>query len=412
MKSQRTIWFINQYASTPETGIAGRHFYIAQELARIGHSVYVIAGSYSHILRKEKEFSGPFYVENIEKNFSVVWIKLDKYKHAHSKKRIINEFIFSKQLMKLPQIILDNPDVVIHSSPALISYYGSKYLSSYYKVPYVFEVRDPWPLTLIEIGGYSKRHPFIMLLQWIEDRAYQEANYALSNFYNAVEHMTNRGMDPNKFSWIPNGLSLIEIEKTQPLPESIASKIPKEKYIIGYTGTLGEANAMSYFIEAASLLKSYSKIHFVIVGDGKLKNDLINKAKDLDNITFLDPIPKVQVQSMLNLFNACYIGWKDMPMYKLGIAANKIPEYMFSAKPVIHSFSGKGDFISQARAGLTVKAEDPEAIAASILELYSTSEIEQKAMGERGKDFVINNLTYNKIARKLEEVLFSKELIK
>lgn len=408
MKECKKIWFINQYSSTPETGLGGRHYYIAKELAKKGHQVYIIAGSYSHILNSVKEFEGKYLIEEVEENFHFVWVKLPKYAHAHSKKRIINEFLFSKQLTKLTQQIDDSPDVILHSSPALISYFGVRYLTRHYKVPYVFEVRDIWPLTLIKLGGYSKKHPFVKLLQWIEDQAYQKADYVFSNLPNAVEHMQSRGMNKDKFTWIANGVSLEELDNKSALPKEVLEKIPSGKFIVGYTGTLGEANAMDYLIDAANILKDNLTIHFVLVGSGKSRSILIKKAEllGLKNITFIDPIKKIQVQSMLSQFDACYIGWQKESMYRFGIAANKIPEYMYSAKPVIHSFSGKGDFIEQAGAGITVAAEDAMAIANAILALQSKGAIEREKIGEKGKAFVIEHLTYKKLANKLENTLF------
>ena len=410
MSQRKTIWIINQYASTLDTGMGGRHFYLAQALAKQGHTVYLIAGSYSHLLHKSRTLETDFLLEEIEDNFHFVWVKLPKYPDAHSKKRIINEFLFSKKLTKLTKHINDIPDVILHSSPALISYFGVRYLTNYYKAPYVFEVRDIWPLTLIKLGGYSKQHPFIKLLQWIEDQAYQKSDYIFSNLPNAVEHMQSRGMNEDKFTWIANGISLAELDNKAVLQKEVLGQIPSGKFIVGYTGTLGEANAMNCLIDAANILKNNSTIHFVLVGSGKSKSILIKKADllGLNNITFIDPIEKTQVQSMLAQFDACYIGWQKKSMYRFGIAANKIPEYLYSAKPVIHSFSGNGDFIEQAGAGITVAAEDPKAIANAVLELQSKSISEREKMGAKGKAFVIENLTYKKLAKKLADTLFKE----
>lgn len=410
MSKSKTIWIINQYASTLDTGIGGRHFYLAQELARQGHAVYLIAGSYSHLLHKNRTLETDFLLEEIEVNFHFVWVKLPKYADAHSKKRIINEFLFSRKLTKLTKHIPDIPDIILHSSPALISYFGVRYLTNYYKAPYVFEVRDIWPLTLIKLGGYSRQHPFIKLLQWIEDQAYQKSDYILSNLPNAVEHMQSRGMNEDKFTWIANGISLIELDNKTVLQKEVLGQIPSGKFIVGYTGTLGEANAMNFLIDAANILKDNLTIHFVLVGSGKSKSILIKKADllGLNNITFIDPIEKTQVQSMLAQFDTCYIGWQKKSMYRFGIAANKIPEYLYSAKPVIHSFSGNGDFIEQAGAGITIVAEDPKAIANAVLELQSKSISEREKMGAKGKAFVIENLTYKKLAKKLADTLFKE----
>lgn len=408
MSKNKSIWIISQYASTLDTGMGGRNLYLAQELASQGYKIYIVAGSYSHLLHTSKKLDTDFLIERIEDNFHFVWVKLPKYAHAHSKKRIINEFIFSRQLIKLTQQIDDTPDIVLHSSPALISYFGVRYLTRHYKVPYAFEVRDIWPLTLVKLGGYSKKHPFVKLLQWIEDQAYQKADYVFSNLPNAVEHMQSRGMNKEKFTWIANGVSLAELDNTVALSKEVLEQIPLGKFIVGYTGTLGEANAMNYLIDAANILKDNLTIHFVLVGSGKSRSDLIKKAEllGLNNITFIERIEKIQVQSMLSQFDACYIGWQKESMYRFGIAANKIPEYMYSAKPVIHSFSGEGDFIEQTGAGITVAAEDSMAIANAILELQSKDAIEREKIGEKGKAFVIEHLTYKKLANKLESTLF------
>ncbi|WP_218950749.1 glycosyltransferase family 4 protein [Acinetobacter sp. YH1901134] len=411
MLDRKTFWIINQYSSTPETAMGGRHYYIAQELAKIGHKVYVIAGSYSHLLRSPKIFDEEFLFEERETNFTFIWVNLPKYDGAHDKKRIINEFIFSYKIRKLKNIIQDTPDVILHSSPALISYFGASYLASYFKTPYIFEVRDPWPLTLTEIGGYSKKHPFVRFLQWIEDRAYQRADFAFSNFFNAIEHMQSRGLEYTKFHWIPNGISLPEVENREAIDITVLNKIPKDKFIVGYTGTLGTANAMNYLIDAAELLLNSPSIHFVLVGDGKEKARLEKHVtdKNLTNVTFISSIPKKQIQSILEKFDACYIGWLNHRMYRLGIAANKLPEYLYSGKPIIHSYSGAGDFVRQANAGISIDAEKPQLIADAILELSQLPVNERQQMGERGKKFVLENLSYMEIATKIESIVLQSD---
>lgn len=407
MEQKKTFWIINQYSSTPETAMGGRHYYIAQELAKKGHTVYVIAGSYSHLLRSPKVFDEDFLFEKIESNFNFIWVNLPKYNGAHDKKRIINEFVFSYKIRKLKKLIQEKPDLILHSSPALINYFGARNMANYFKIPYIFEVRDPWPLTLTEIGGYSESHPFVRFLQWIEDKAYKEATFVFSNFFNAIEHMKSRGLDQSKFHWIPNGISLPEVENNEPLDPKVLDKIPQKKFIVGYTGTIGNANAMSYLIDAAVILSSNEAIHFILVGDGKEKATLEKKVIDnnLNNITFIPSIPKKQIQTMLKQFDACYIGWLNHKMYRLGIAANKLPEYLYSGRPVIHSYSGAGDFVQQTNAGISVGAENPELIAKAILQLYQLSESERLEMGERGKKFVLENLDYLKIAEKLENIV-------
>ena len=412
MPSVQTIWLINQYSSTPETAMGGRHYYLAQELAKKGYKVYLSAGRYSHLLRQPKQFSEPYLLEKIDSNFSFVWVNLPEYQEAHSKQRVLNWFKFSWALTKLPSVITDRPDAILYSSPSPIGYLGAKYLANKFKAKFIFEVRDIWPLTLIELGGHSPKHPFVRFMQWIEDRAYKKSDYVFSNLFNAVEHMTSRGLNPKKFNWIPNGISINEVIHKENLSVEVLSQLPKNKFIVGYTGTIGVANAIDDLIDAAKLLLAYKDIHFVLVGSGKEKQYLVQKALDLglDNITFIDAIPKKQIQSMLEQFDVCYIGWQKNPLYRFGIAPNKLPEYLYAGKPIIHAFSGKGDIVQQAQAGITIEAEDPQAIVGAVEQLYALTAEQRQQLGANGKQFVLQNLEYAMIAEKLENIVFKDNL--
>lgn len=401
----KTIWIINLDASTPETGYAGRSYYLSEELARRGHKVYLIAGSFVHLHRNSPQVTDSYLITQ-ESNFSFVWVKVAQYSHAHSKKRIWNWFHFAYQLRGLTRIIEDRPDVIICSSPPLTSFLGAHYLSKYYRSKLIFEIRDIWPLTLIELGGFSKNHPFIRLMQWIESKAYRTSDVIISNLMNASAHLENNNVDVRKFHWIPNGYSQIEVSGRLSLPDDIIKKIPQGKFIVGYTGTLGFANAMEIFVQAGLALKENKDIVLVLVGDGREKENLMRLAASTPNIVFIEPIHKKMIQSMLYHFDACYIGWRNHSIYQFGIGANKIPEYLFSGKPIIHSYSGTMDPIERADAGIQVPAEDVEALVNAIKKLHAMSLEERANMGRRGTEYAIEYFEYRSIAKKLEKLLY------
>lgn len=405
---KKVFWIINQYSSTPDIGVGGRSYYLAEELALQGHQVYLITSSFNHLQRVHPKVKKWFLVDNIQPRFNVVWIKVPKYQEAHSKMRVFNWFYFSNSLKKLTKLNLSKPDVVIYSSPSPIGFLGSKYLSNHFKVPFVFEVRDIWPLTLIELGGVSKKHPFIRFMQWIEDKAYKDSDLVISNLMNSVEHMQDRGMDINKFHWIPNGISLGEMLNKQPLSKYIIDSIPAKKFIIGYTGTLGVANATDELLKTAKILSNHEDIHFLLVGNGKEKASLISYAQQnsLNNITFIDAIPKTQVQSMIEHFDVCFIGSQNKRIYKYGVSPNKVPEYLYSGKPIIFSYSGQGDPIESVNAGLTVEAGDPQAIANAILHLYNLPKKKLIELGENGRKLALEQYDYSKLAKKLARIIF------
>lgn len=405
---RKVFWFINQYSSTPEYGLGGRHYYLAQELARQGHLVYVVASNSHHLLRVPKNLSENFLIEKIEENFNFIWVRLPIYDDAHSRRRVLNWFEFSWKLGKLISLKIEKPDVIIYSSPSLIGYLGAKALANKFEVPFVFEVRDIWPLTLTELGGFSKKHPFIKFMQWIEDRAYKKSDFVFSNLFNAVEHMVSRGMDKNKFHWIPNGISIPEVENNEPLSEAVIREIPIDKFIIGYTGTIGTANAIDSLIEVANLLKDYPEIHFLLVGGGKDKKQLQDsvESNNLKNVTFIEPIPKRQVQSIIELFDACFIGSQNVSLYRFGVAPNKVPEYLYSGKPIVHAYSGAGCLVEKSMSGFSIPAGNSKLLSEAILELYDLSDEERFKMGRNGREFALNYLSYTQISKTLYRTIF------
>lgn len=403
----KTVWIINQYASTPSHGIGGRHYYLGRELVKKGYKVYVIASSSHHLLRNKPECDKHFLIENVD-GLNFVWLKMPDYENSHSKQRAINWFLFAYRLRKLNKIINDKPDAILFSSPSPLGFLGAQRLSKRMKARLIFEVRDIWPLSLTEIGGLSSKNPFIRVMQWVEDKAYRDSDMVISNLKNSIEHMINRGMNPGKFFWIPNGFSLDEVNKKVLISGKVAKQLPKNKFIVGYTGTLGVANALDVLIYAAEKLRKYKDICFVLVGGGREKVALqaLADQKRLENVIFLEPIPKEQIQSILEHFDTCYIGWHKDDLYRFGIAANKIFDYLYSGKPIIHAYSGGFDPITEAQAGLQVPAEDSQQLAEAVIQIYDMDITERQKMGANGRKAALEHYQYEHLAEKLAEVLF------
>ncbi|MEN8391558.1 glycosyltransferase family 4 protein [Acinetobacter indicus] len=410
MSQKKTIWIINQYSSTPETGVGGRHYYFAKSLAQLGYEVYLVGAAFTHLLREPPVLENNFKVEPIADNFNFVWVKMPTYAEAHSKKRIANWFSFAWKITKLKNI-LPKPDVILYSSPSLVGYLGAEKLARDLSVPLAFEVRDIWPLTLCELGGYSENHPFIRLLQWIEDRAYKNSDFVLSNLKNSYEHMQSRGMKPEKFAWVPNGFLKEEVESAQPLEQSTLSQIPKDKFIVGYAGTLGIANALDSFIRAANKLKGYSEIAFVLVGNGKLKQRLQQQVNELGltNVYFVDAIPKRQVQSLLKVFNVCYIGLTKDPLFRFGVSPNKLFDYLYAGKPILYAIdSGRYTPVTDSESGIQIEPENVEHIVDGVLKLYNMSPEERAVMGSNGHQEAVQSYEYGSLTKKLASILFKE----
>jgi len=403
---KKTVWIINQYASTPEVGVGGRHYYLAKCLAVMGYDVYLVAASYTHLLHSPVEMESDVKIMPVH-GFKFVWVRTEPYEGAHDKKRIINWFKFSFKVAGIHKYINARPDVVLYSSPTLVGFLGAERVARKYKARLAFEVRDIWPLTLEKIGGYSARHPFVWFLQWIEDRAYKKADVVISNLKGAVNHMVTRGLEKDKFHWVPNGFCADEVANPDALSDDLVAQIPKDKFIVGYAGTFGLANSLETLVDAARILME-EDIYFVLVGSGKDKESLIAYAgsSGVKNIIFIDSVKKSQVQSLLKLFDVLAVGARKDPMYLFGVSPNKLFDYFAAAKPILY-YINSGDYtpVKSAAAGFEVDAESPDQLAEAILMLYSMSPEERQLMGERGYAAALENYEYKVLAKKLASVL-------
>ncbi|MBD3789210.1 MAG: glycosyltransferase family 4 protein [Campylobacterales bacterium] len=401
----KRIWIINEYAGSPKYGMTFRHYYLAKAFNDAGCDTTIISGAYSHFLKQLPQMAESTYkVENVE-GVRFLWIKVVKYMKSFDKKRVYKWFEFMMKLFFISKYIPGKPDVIICSPTAPFSILPAYWLAKKYHAKLIFEVRDIWPLTLIELGGFSKTNPFVVLMGWFERFALKKSDIIVSNLQNYGQHMKDLGID-RPFHWISNGIDLKEMEEVQPLDENVRAQIPKEKFIVGYTGKIGVSNALEVFLEAAVHLKGKTDIVFIIVGEGQEKASLIKRYGALENVVFIDSITKQQVQSILALFDACYIGLQSESLFRFGVSPNKVFDYMYSAKPIIYAIdSGEHNLIEIAGCGISVEAENPEAVAKAIAEIYEMPQQEREKLGLAGRKYVLEHFTYMQLAKKYLELL-------
>ena len=395
---KKNIWIINQYCGSIFHGMNFRSWYFAKELKKKGHCPHIISASFSHLLFKFPATNGKFTFENVE-DIPFTWVKVAKYSGSQSIGRVLVMIQFMINLIFLPKKKLQKPDVIIVSSLSPLPIVSAYFWSKKYKAKLLFEVRDIWPLSLIEIGGFSKLNPLVLFFGWFEKFAYKRADKVISVLPNAKPHMESRGMNKDKFIHIPNGFNMEEMKKSKDLDKSIADLIPKNKFIVGYTGSLGASNAMEYLIKASNYLENNENIHFLIFGKGQHLEKLKNNAKN--NVSFLGEIDKSQIQSAISFFDVCYIGWHNHSLYRFGISPNKIFDYMYSGKPIIHSVNTSNDIVQIAEAGISLEPENPREITNKIIEISKMENEILKKWGENGKKYVKENHTYSHLTQLL-----------
>jgi glycosyltransferase involved in cell wall biosynthesis len=395
------ILLINHYAGSPRHGMAYRPYYLAREWVRAGHRVQIVASDNSHIRARQPELAGEARLDETIDGIDYSWYHTPAYRgNGIGRVRNMATFITALYRNSKRMAYETKPDLVIASSTYPMDIWPAHRIARLAKAKLLFEVHDLWPLSPMELGGMSKWHPFIMLVQQAEDYAYRHADTVVSMLPKVRDYMMSRGLAPEKLHVVPNGIDPGEWQADRPgLPDDAANLLgtlsAQGNAIVGYAGTHGISNALENILGVAKLMQG-EKVAFVLVGGGPDKASLQQQAslEKLGNTYFLDPVEKSRVPALLDRFDIAYIGWHRHPLYRFGIAPNKLMDYMMAARPVLHAVDAGNDPVREAGCGLTVEPDNPLAAAQGIRSLLALAADERRAMGQRGKAFVLDNLSY------------------
>jgi glycosyltransferase involved in cell wall biosynthesis len=404
------IFYVNHYAGSPRHGMEYRPYYLAREWVRSGDQVTILAADYSHLRQNNPQLASGSAQEVID-GIHYAWFATPRYQ-GNGVGRVLNIFAFVLRILRAQRLIARHgkPDVVIASSTYPLDIFPAWLIARRARARLLFEVHDLWPLTPVEVGGMSPRNPFVWLLQRAENFAYRHADVVVSMLPCAREHMMDHGMAPEKFHCIPNGIVVDEWDGAgAALPEehrALLARLKSEgRFVLGYAGGHGLANALEYLVKAATLLRG-QLLSVVLVGDGPSKPALMAMARDLglEHVHFLPAVEKRAVPALLAQMDALYIGWHKLPIYRFGINPNKLFDYMMAAKPVLHSVAAGNDIVAEAEAGLSVAAQDPPAIAAALCQMLSWPPAERERRGANGRRYVLARHDYRVLAQRFQQL--------
>ena len=401
------ILYINHYAGSPEMGMEFRPYYLSSEWVKMGHKVTIIAGDYSHVRRKNPEVEKDFKSEEID-GIEYVWVKTGSYK-GNGLKRAKSMFRFVwKLLTHVSKISKEfKPDVVIASSTYPLDTYPAQRIARVSKAKYIHEVHDMWPATLYEVGGMSKRNPFVITMQIAENSAYKHCDKCVSLLPYSKDYMVQHGLNPDKFVNIQNGIVEEEWENYESIPKEHSDFFSSHsnQFIVGYFGGHALSNALDLILDSAKLLLDKTEICFVLVGDGVEKQRLMERVnyEDISNVFFLPSVKKESIPDLLSHLNCVLITAKDSPLYKYGICFNKIYDAMMAGKPIICAIPTK-TLVEEFDCGVQIHNCCSNEIAEAIITIKGMSKEKQCEMGKNGKTAVKCFFTYKQLSRKFENI--------
>jgi glycosyltransferase involved in cell wall biosynthesis len=408
------ILLINHYAGSPILGMEFRPYYLAREWVKRGHRVRIVAASFSHVRTQQPRVGEAATFETVDE-VEYCWLPTPPYR-GNGAGRAWNIWRFVWPLWRgAAQLAAEfRPDVVIASSTYPMDIWVARRIASHARpkpARLVFEIHDLWPLSPIELSGMSRWHPFAMMCQRAENTAYRDADVVVSILPCVRQHVEAHGLASSKLALVPNGISPEEwAGEPEPLRADVADAVATHRRagrtVVGYVGSMGLPNALDTLLDAAALLRQ-RPIGLVLVGDGFERERLSRRVVEerLDNVCLCTPIPKRQVPSFLKDVDIAYIGWRRVPIYRFGIAPNKLMDYMMAGCAVLHSVEAGNDLVVESGCGLSVPPEAASAVADGLQRMAALTPEQRRAMGARGRAFVLANHSYPVLAQRFLEAV-------
>jgi glycosyltransferase involved in cell wall biosynthesis len=337
------IWYLNHYAKPAEFGTPGRSSYLSKYLQAQGHDTLIVAAS-DHHTRIKPAPTGD--IRNVRLYDGIKYFHIPTRSYSgNGPSRLLNMLDYARGISMLAKSVkkglLEKPDVIIASSVHNFVYPPAYRLAKKWKAKIIFEVRDIWPLSLIELAGIPRWHPLVLWMSHIENRAYRTADAVVSLVPKAYEHMEARGLNKNKYYYIPNGINSMEWEPPyEELPEShqnLFTEYRKQgKLIVIYAGAHGPPNALDQILDLQKEIGVQpAPYHFILIGDGVAKHTVekrVSRGK-ISFVSFLPRIPKAKNISAILQADVCFMSLKDSPIFRFGVSPNKLGDYLIAGRP-------------------------------------------------------------------------------
>ena len=289
-------------------------------------------------------------------------------------------------------------DVVVATSPQFFCAVAGWATSRLKRKPFVFELRDLWPESIVTVGA-MKRSRTVRLLEKLELFLYRQASLIVAVTDSFRDNLVSRGIPTEKIIVIKNGADL-EFFQPRPKPEELAKQIgADDKFVAAYIGTVGMAHAVRTIVEAAELLRSEPDILLLVIGEGAEKNNVQQLAatKQLTNIKILPAVNKATIREYYALTDLNLVTLRDQPLF-LTVIPSKIFEIMAMGRPILSSVHGEARRILEAAgAAQFVAPENAQELAVAILELRG-NRARLRQMGESGRMFVEREYNRDRLA--------------
>ncbi len=399
------ILFLSHYFPPEVNAPASRTFEHCRQWVRDGHRVTVVTCAPNH----PRGQVYPGYRNRLftrEEKDGITIVRVWTYVTANEGflKRTLNYLSYmAAAIVTAP--FLQKADVVISTSPQFFNGLAGYVVSRMKRTPWVLEIRDLWPESILAVGAIKNRF-IIHLLEWLELFAYRQADRIVPVTDAFQRYIQGKGIPKEKITVIKNGADLTlykPVTGTNRLAESLGVQ---GKFVAAYLGTHGMAHHLETVLHAAQRLREYPDIVLVLAGDGAERQRLaaLRDELGLDNVLMLDQQPKEQMPWLWALSDVSLILLKKSDLFKT-VIPSKIFESMAMEKPIILGVEGESaDIVRAADAGYCIEPENAEELADRLLQLRESEDLRGR-FGRNGRIHVRAHYDRLVLARRFEELL-------
>jgi glycosyltransferase involved in cell wall biosynthesis len=267
--------------------------------------------------------------------------------------------------------LFERADVIVASSPQLLTGMAGSWLGRIKARPWLIEVRDLWPDSIVAVGAMRENF-YIRGLRRLERHLYKHASRIVAVSDGIRDRIIACGISPDKIGVVPNGVELDRLGPRAKDPSLVNQLELNGKFVVGYVGTHGLAQGLEAVLQAAQLMGA-AQASFIFVGEGARREYLMNMAGDLklDNVRFVGLVSAERAADHLALCDIVLIPLRRSSQLEITIPS-KIFEAAAMERPMIVGAEGaSARLVEHYGAGLVVPPEDPQALAAAIARLQS-----------------------------------------
>ena len=408
---KKKIWFVSPYSMPPQYEMRIKTQMYSQILQNKGYETLIFSSSVLHNLNVDlmENIKEDYIIRKYEGN-SFVHIKTKKYS-GNGIKRIFNMIQYSLKFKRISRKFL-KPDVIIADVNCIN--YGPIYrFSKKNNIRFIIDVRDLWPMSIVEYYKYTDKNLIIKYLYAREKKMYKRADTIIFSMPGYEQYLKDKkwtnSIDLNKCYYINNGVDIKEFQYninhfTYDNPIYNEDNIFK----VVYTGSVREANNIKSLVDAFKFIKDeFRDIKLFIFGSGDHQHELEKYCSQngITNVHFMGFVEKKYIPSVLKQSNLNVLIYKNAKTLKYGGSQNKLFEYLAAKNPVLVTIDMNYSIINE-KVGVSIKSPEPKLIYKAITSVYN----KRTSTQYNNHDFeeIIKNFDFEVLTNKLIEILEEK----